>query len=573
MPSAVPSSALLNTRLTSEKLALEEKLREVRSKNRDLEQQNAALTDRIAEQEDTLRELQAHLARLLRAGAKRPTIAPGQGVLFDDAGADAITSTIEGLASPSDDEQEVVELEGDDVLVPDAEEPEKPTRRKPKRDREQRKIDESNLRREIRRSELPVEERRCPATGVELVEKDVKITTQLGYKPAEVFLIEHHQVVYAPAPETRLDRTVEPLLAPPHEPAVEGVTAAPSLLAWLLCQKYVLHLPLYRQEDAFARLGVRLSRKTLCDWVLKSAFALSIVAREIEREIRAGPVLQLDDTPIKVKRPGPGGGKERVRQSYLWTLTNPGVSGVAFRFTQGRATEDVASVLPAGDDAAGVEILLGDGYRANVSGARTAGIDVVHAGCWAHMLRKFRDALKEAPRAMALYMKDIAELYAIERRARDEKMDADARLELRRRESLPIATRLMRLTSGWQTHYSLEGNVAAAMKYARGQRRALLAFLRDGRIPIDNNACERAIRPVAIGRGNWLFAGSVQGANAAATIYTLVESAKATGVDPLAYLEAVLERLGTCLASDVAQLTPWAMAAELPKALDRQANA
>jgi hypothetical protein len=199
-------------------------------------------------------------------------------------------------------------------------------------------------------------------------------------------------------------------------------------------------------------------------------------------------------------------------------------------------------------------------------------MDVVHAGCWAHMLRKFRDALKESPRAMALFMKDVAELYAIERQARDEGMDADARRALRQRESLPIATRLMQLTSGWQAHYSLKGKVADAMKYARGQRRALLAFLRDGRIPIDNNACERSIRPVAIGRGNWMFAGSVDGATAAATIYTLVESAKATGVDPLAYLEAVLERLGTCPASEVDRLTPWAMAEELPKALDRAAT-
>jgi hypothetical protein len=120
------------------------------------------------------------------------------------------------------------------------------------------------------------------------------------------------------------------------------------------------------------------------------------------------------------------------------------------------------------------------------------------------MLRKFRDALKESPRAMALFMKDVAELYAIERQARDEGMDADARRALRQRESLPIAMRLMQLTSGWQAHYSLKGKVADAMKYARGQRRALLAFLRDGRIPIDNNACERSIRPVAIGRGNWM---------------------------------------------------------------------
>ena len=141
------------------------------------------------------------------------------------------------------DEAEIVELESDDALVPDAEEPEKPGRAKPSRDRKRRKLDESHLRREIRRSEIPVDARRCPVTGVELVETGVKVTKELGYKSAELYLIEHHQVVYGPAPEVARERTVELLLAPPHEPAVEGVTAAPSLLAWLLSQKYVLHLP------------------------------------------------------------------------------------------------------------------------------------------------------------------------------------------------------------------------------------------------------------------------------------------------------------------------------------------
>jgi transposase len=569
MASVFPSPALLNARLTSEKLALEEKLRGLTRRNRDLEQQNAALADHIAALEETQRELRAHLERLLAAGAKIPTIAPGQGTLFDDALGE-LTATIEGLAAPTPEPGEAVELSEEDARVPDAEEADGPAPKKQPRARNRRRIDESNLRREVRRSELPAEQRRCPETGVELVETGVEVSTELAYERAELYLIEHHRIVYGPAPEVAKERRIEPVQAPAHQPAVEGVTAAPSLLSWLLTQKYLLHLPLYRQEDAFARLGVRLSRKTLCDWVLKCAFALTPVAREIERGIRAGPVLQLDDTPIKAKRAGPGGGKRKVKQSCLWVLVNPAVPGVAFRFTEGRSTADVASVLGSANELGGVEVLLGDGYRGNVSGAREAGLDVVHAGCWAHLLRKLREAVKEAPRAMALYVKDIAELYAIEKQGRDQGLDADALLELRRRESLPIAVRLLRLTSGWQPHYSLDGKVGEAMTYARGQRRALLAFLRDGRVPIDNNACERAIRPVAVGRRNWLFAGSVEGAHAAATIYTLVESARAAGVDSLAYLEAVLERLGTCPASEIDRLTPWAMAAELPAARDQR---
>ena len=545
-------------------------LRDVIKEKRGLAQKNAALVDQVSTLEEAYGELKAHLKRLLGGRGQMLALAPGQELLFGEPGdsGDALTSAIRDLGQ--DDDEDIAELTGDDALVPDAEEA-KPAKRSKQRNR--RKLAEADLQREIRRSELPPDERRCPVTGLEMVETGVKVATELSYRKAELFVVEHHQVIYGPAPEIAQERTVEPIMSPAPEAAVEGVKATAALLAWLLCQKYVLHLPLYRQEDAFARLGVALSRQTLCDWVMKSAFALRPVAGEIERQIRAGPVLQIDDPPIKVRRAGPGGGKEKVKQSYLWVLKNPEVSGVVFRFTEGRATADVASLLQPESALRGVEVILGDGYQANRSGAREAGLEVNHAGCWAHLLRKFRDALTEAPHAMSLYMKDIAELYAIERRGRDDQLDSDAMLELRRRESMPIATNLMRVTSGWKNDYSLEGKVAAAMKYVRGQRHALLEFRRDGRVPIDNNACERAIRPVVVGRRNWLFAGSVDGARAAATIYTLVESAKASRVDPLAYLEVVVELHGRCPAPAIAELTPLAMSSELLAYRDRGADA
>lgn len=295
---------------------------------------------------------------------------------------------------------------------------------------------------------------------------------------------------------------------------------------------------------------------------MKSALALQPVARGIEQAIRAGPVLQIDDTPIKVKRAGPNGERLKLRQSYLWALCSPTVTGLAFRYTRGRGTEDVASILRSDDSGQGPQVLVGDGYSANQAGARKAGLEVEFAGCWAHLLRKFRDALPEAPKSMGLFMQDISKLYTVEAQARAEGLDPEGRLELRRRESLPVAAQLLRLTSGWREHYSLGGAVSKAMTYARNQRHELLAFLRDGRVPIDNNACERGIRPVAIGRKNWQFAGSEDGARAAATVYTLVESARASKVDPLAYIEALLRKLG--LEPEAAGLTPWELAGELP---------
>lgn len=593
MRPTAPSTAFLNAELTSENVALELKVQALLKELREVKQEKAALTDQVSQLQQVVGDLESHLRRLLRAGGKlAPTLAAGQGLLFleQEGGiAAAIESLIESKVgaiatiTPEDQKvQDAEEGEGDGECDGEGEgdaeaELQKPSHKnkKPARrgnaNRARRQIDQANLRREVKRIELPPELRRCPVTGLMLVENGYKSTTELHLRPSELVVLENQIVTYGPSPEIAAERKIGTISAPNPIPAVRGAAATASLLAHLLNDKYVKHLPLYRQVDAFAALGVHISRKTLCDWVLLSALELTPVAEQIAREVLAGPVVQLDDTPIRVKRPGPGGNKQKYRQSSLWVLTNPSQSGVVFRFTEGRSAKDVSSILGTVDHASQIEVVLGDGYGGNRAGAIAAGLEVDFAGCWAHLLRKFRDALIEAPAAMGMFLKDIANLYAIEARAQSECHNAEARLQLRRRESFPIVRSLMRLTSGWQKTYSLKGRVAEAMKYTRNQRRALLMFLRDGRVPIDNNVCERAIRPVAIGRKNWLFAGSVSGARAAAVLYTLVESAKATGVDPRAYLEAVLSRANQTHPSKLHELTPWHLAIELP-AYERQGS-
>ncbi len=243
---------------------------------------------------------------------------------------------------------------------------------------------------------------------------------------------------------------------------------------------------------------------------MKAAFSLRPVANEIARQIRAGPVLQLDDTPIKVMRPGPGGERIKLRQSQLWVFVNPEVPGVAFRFSEGRSAKDQACLLRC-EDADAVDVIEGDGLETSRAGAREAGMEVRHAGCWAHLLRKFRDALPESPHLAKTYMDEIAEVYAVERSGRDQDLGADALLELRREKARPIMVRLLRSIPATLAQVSLGGTIATALKYARNQRRALLTAARDGRVPIDNNPCERAIRPVAIGRGNWGVCGEHRG--------------------------------------------------------------
>ncbi len=326
------------------------------------------------------------------------------------------------------------------------------------------------------------------------------------------------------------------------------------LLTHLIIQKYAFHLPLYRQEEVFQQAGLFIARSTLCDWVLKAAFALRPIARAIEKAIRAGPVLQLDDTPVKCLT---GKGEKNkdgkaIRQAYLWSFVNPAVPGVAFRFTEGRSADDLAPLLVG----ARASVLLGDAYAANKAAARKAGLDFEYAGCWAHVLRKFKDAGKEAPSMVRLFLADVRGLYDIEDDATERELDSNARAELRMEKARPVIARMLKRTLGWKEMFSLSGKMADAIKYLRNNRKALTTYLRSGDVPIDNNACERSIRPAAVGRRNWLFVGSVGGGEAAATIFTLIESCKAADIELVPYLADVLVRVATHPASRVDELTP-----------------
>jgi hypothetical protein len=204
-------------------------------------------------------------------------------------------------------------------------------------------------------------------------------------------------------------------------------------------------------------------------------------------------------------------------------------------------------------------MLVGDGYSGNRAAADKVSDNIVLAGCWAHVARKFREA-DEAPGTAKLLGDDVRKLYEVEREADEAKLDREGRLQLRRQKSRPILATIFSRIRRLRDQFSDAGNMAKAMDYVRHQRKALRQFLREGLAPLDNNACERSIRPVAIGRKNWLFAGSMRGGRAAAVIYTLVESCKLAGVDVLAYLADVLVRVATHPASKIDELLPanWA---------------
>ena len=526
---------------------------EIEQLKRQLADRDAAIADRDAKIEQLARDLAtlaAHVKRLLapRGGGYR--IPEGQGVLFPDA--------VLAPESPTADPVETddgVGTEGDD------EEDDQPP--KPKTRAGKRKVDTAGLPREDRLHEVPEGQRICPVTGQALVPIGEKVFEELDFARAQLRVIRHRQVIYGLPPEQAQERTVAPVVAEMPPRPLENCAASAMLLAWLLVQKYGNHLPLYRQEQIFGRDGLRIPRQTLCDWALAAAEALLPIVEYLMTKIRAGPVMQLDDTPVMCQ----GGRGEPNFQAYLWTFVNPQVNGVVYRFTAGRASDLLAPELGGFQG-----VLLGDGYSGNRAAADKVPGKIVHAGCWAHVTRKLREAESEAPGTARLLRDDIRKLYAIEREADQQQLGREARAALRQQKARPVLASLFARTRRLDGQFNEAGLLGKAIVYIRNQRRPLRRFLDDGIIPLDNNACERAIRPIAIGRRNWLFTGSMRGGRAAAVIYTLIECCRRAKVDMVSYLAEVLVRVATHPASRVEELLPanWAVTprATVPQAIE-----
>src|SRR5262249_1175678 len=265
------------------------------------------------------------------------------------------------------------------------------------------------------------------------------------------------------------------------------------------------------------------------------------------KQILASGVVQLDDTPVKCQGKG-----EALFEAHLWTYASPLVSGVVFDFAPDWGHEHVETFL--GNQIEGY--LVGDGY-AGYGTLVKKHPGLIEAGCWAHVLRKFRDALKESPVEAARMMRKIAKLFEIEREALERKLAPEEVRALRAEKSRPVLAEIEEESRAQrESVMSDQGALKKALVYLENQWPTLLCFLEDGRVPIHNNACENAIRPVAVGRRNWLFAGSERGGHAAATIYSLIESCRRVDVDPFLYLRDVLVRIATHPAARVHELVP-----------------
>jgi len=421
-----------------------------------------------------------------------------------------------------------------------------PATRKPRQPR--RRPLPAHLPRESHRHDI--DQTQCSCCGGELRFIGEDVSELLEYIPARFKVIRHlrpkwscpacQQIVQAPAPE---------------RPIPNGL-AGPDLLAQVLVAKYCDHLPLYRQSQIYARDGVDLARSTLADWVGQASALLKPLVEAIRRHVIGGGTVHADDTPMPVLDPGRG----RTKTGRLWTYARDeqpwqgdAPPAVWFAYTPDRRgahpqqhLKDFHGVVHA-DGFAGFNALYANGCT--------------EAACMAHVRRKFYDIHEAQASPLAIHaLAFIRQLYRVEARIRGK--PPDLRQDRRQREAVPILAAFRDWLEGTLMQISGKSELAKAIRYALSRWTALTRYCEDGRIEIDNNIAERAIRTIALGRKNYLFAGSDPGGERAAALYSLIGTAKLNGLDPMAYLRHVLSVIATHPINRIDALLPWQI--ELP---------
>ena len=348
--------------------------------------------------------------------------------------------------------------------------------------------------------------------------------------------------------------------AMPSLPIERGLPG-PGLLAHVLVSKYCDHLPLYRQAAIYARDGVEIDRSTMADWVGRMAFLLNPLAEVVARHVRTGEAVHADDTPVPVLEPGRGNTKTgrlwvAVRDERPWGSAVP--PAAFYRYAPDRKAQQAQALL---QDCRGY--LHADAYGGfkplYEPDPVTGEAQLTEVACWAHARRKIYEvhAATGSPAAQLLLSR-IGELFAIEADIRGK--TPDERLAARTAQTVPLLAQLKSEFEAALAQVSGKSTLAQALRYALSRWDALKRYTEDGRLDICNNAAERAIRPLAIGRKNWLFAGSDTGGERAAVMYTLIETARMNGLDPEGYLRAVIDRIADHPMKRIDELLPWNIA-------------
>lgn len=469
-------------------------------------------------------EEQFRLAQQKRFGASSEGH-PGQGELFNEAETELETPEPK-QASPE-------------------EEPTKSPRKQPKR-----KPLPKDLPREVVVHDIPEEDKVCACCNGALHKIGEDKSEKLEFIPAQVKVIEHIRPKYAcrVCEKNGTENTIKQ--APVPASIIPKGYATPSLLSQIITSKYQYGLPLYRQESMFKQYGIDLSRKTMAQWMIKSQLALQILYERLREILLQQSVIQADETTLKVI------GEEKTT-CYMWLYCcgkdspndSPIPNIVLYDYQNSRRGQCAADFL---EDYSGY--LQVDGYQGY---AKTLAILVA---CMAHARRKFVEAETAQPKGKTgkanWALNHIQKLYRIETKIKDE--TPEEKYRIRQAEALPLLTQFKDWLDKSALHVPPKTALGKAISYSLNQWPKLIRYIEDGNLNIDNNRAERAIKPFVIGRKNWLFSNTVNGANASATLYSLIETAKANGLVPFDYLNYLLNEIPILQPGDtIDHLLPW----------------
>jgi len=379
----------------------------------------------------------------------------------------------------------------------------------------------------------------CPCCGHAKQVMGEEVTEELDYVPASFVVRQHVRIKYA-CKNCQEGVVIADLPVRPIEKGRPG----PGLLSHVLTSKYGDHLPLHRQEGIFKRHGVDIKRSTMCDWVRDCADLLSPIVRYMQKIILQSKKIHTDDTPVPVQ----DGSRTQTRKGYLWAYIGDD-NNVVFDYTSTHSRDGPVAFL--GDYSGYVQADAYKGYDAFFEKG-----NATEVACWAHTRRRFYDSLTTDPRRAHEMLAMIGKLYDVERQAKEEGLDAVTLKSLRQQQSKSFLEEIRVRLEDWSIEVLPKSPIGQAVGYARGQWTALNRYIDDGDLAIDNNLAERVLRTVAIGRRNWLFAGSDAGAERTAIIYSLIASCKLCDIDPFGYLRDVLDSISTHPASRIVELTP-----------------
>jgi len=485
----------------------------------------AALTARVAELEALVKfyeeQFRLNKHRQFGASSEKSTM-PEQLALFDE---------VENTADP--EQPELVQITYN--------------RRKQKGKRED---DLSGLPEETVKHTLPESERVCPECGGELHVMGHNTRQELTIIPAQVKAVKHEQEVYACRNCEKNNDHVPIIKAPMPEPVIKGSLASPSAVAHIMAQKYVMCAPLYRQEQDWKRQGVALSRQTMANWIIRCAEDwLNPLYERMKAILLTCELLHADETVVQVlKEPG----KTPQSNSYMWLYRTSGDTKrhiVLYEYQPRRSAEHPKRFLTGYKG-----YLHTDGYAGYHS---LPGVTVI--GCWVHMRRKFEDALKavsaaDKPKSSANEaILRIGLLFHYESLWKN--LSPDERQKLRLEKSKPAAEEFF----AWLGTLNIlpKSAMGRAIQYALDQRPWLMNFYLDGRTELSNNRAENAVRPFTLGRKNWLFCNTQNGAKASSIVYSIIETAKANGLKPFEYLEFLLKIMPNAATNELDAFLPW----------------